>query len=63
MQFIRDPNVQEFRIQNRAHAYSITVLFSIWGYVYELLFKINSFFSQGIVRFQCFLSQLCKDLI
>ncbi len=30
------PIFQEFKIQYRAHAYSITVLFPIWVYVYAL---------------------------
>ncbi len=44
-------------------AYSITVLFPIWVYVYALFFKINSFFSKALLDCQCFLSYLCKDLI
>ncbi len=30
-------------------AYSITVLFPIWVYVYALFFKINSFFSKALL--------------
>ncbi len=32
------PMFQEFRTQNRTHAYSITVLFPIWVYVYALFY-------------------------
>jgi len=34
----------------------------MWVYVYDLCFKMNSFF-QGAVRRQCFPSYLCKELI
>ncbi len=30
--------------QNMTHAYSITVLFTIWVYVYALFFKMNCFY-------------------
>ncbi len=34
------PMFQEFRTQNRTHAYTITVLFPIWVYVYSLYFTL-----------------------
>ncbi len=34
---------------HRTYAYSITVLFPIFGFMYALFFKINCFF-QGIVK-------------
>ncbi len=48
------PMFQEFRVQNRTHAHSITVLFSIWVYVYTLFFKIICFFPQSIDATQRF---------
>ncbi len=53
---------QEFRTQNRTHAYTITVLFPIWVCVFFIFYFIV-FLYQFIVRCQCFLSELCKDLI
>ncbi len=48
---------------NTTHAYLITVLFPIWVYEYALFFyDLRSvFFSQGIVRYQCFLSMQRYD--